>query len=227
MEKPKPSSPEAPPQPFNPATAHQELKEINLSDDESHSKDEETIIRTQMRNNNRYISFIDKVKINNRQPERANKSNSKVKSKIDGGSNSARLWQRRAIKDYNILSTFKNRISMSTIDNSTVSRRSKTEATGKIDGQAKHTTLEKNKDSFDPAISFKIEDRFREFKMLKESFLGSVFAKRMSDKIPQPIKHPGPPRSFPNKSFDDKTHRKSLEPKTERYNSGKKAEIPF
>jgi len=95
---------------------------------------------------------------------------------------------------------------LSTVDNSTTttrkSRRDQTTTT-KIDS---HPSYEKEKNTADVLSNFKVEDRLREFKMLKESFLRSVFAKSKDDHA-KPGNRLPPTRHFTNMSFDEKNHR--------------------
>jgi hypothetical protein len=182
----------------------QEIKEIRLSNNSS-SNEHENIPYFQP-NGHRHIPSVIVPKRTPRQAERPNKSSSQTRRPKESGVNGTKVWQHRQNKEIGVIKQFTNKHSLSTVDNSTTTtRKSRRDqpTTAKIDS---HPSYDKDKNGPDVLSNFKVEDRLREFKMLKESFLRSVFTKSKDDHAKPGSRLP-PTRHFTNKSFDEKNHR--------------------
>jgi hypothetical protein len=189
---------------------NEDTHEINLSHNSS-EEEHETIERNKISGS--YLSFVNKSKHSNFQTDRTAKSSGRNKVRKDIGQTATKDWQKRLHKDLSMMKPVvikKN--SLSTVDNSTTTKKSRKEYNPFPKGNVT-PIYQKNSDERETQAVFKTDDRLNEFKLLKESFLRSVFTKAKDD-IVKPISKSSHVRHFTNMSFDDKNYRNAMESAT-------------
>jgi len=188
--------------------AQNELHEIVLSDrsssEESETKmDNEYLMENRRKDTKTHFGPV-KNKLTPAFTDRTTPQKTRSKSKTHSGGSNQRSWTSRLSKDASLTKPSSSRTQTSVQDITSTYKKSKRDpqSLSKIES---HLSGVKAKLNSDNSSDLKMEERLREFKILKESFLKSVFSKTKEEPLKNPPKNGSHTVKFVNSSFEERS----------------------
>jgi hypothetical protein len=136
--------------------------------------------------------------------ERTTPQKTRSKSKTHSGGSNQKSWSSRLSKEAVLTKANSSRTQTSVQDITSTYKKNRRDpqSLAKIESQLSGS---KTKTALDNSTDQKMEERLREFKILKESFLKSVFTKAKQEPAKQPPKNNSHHVKFANSSFEERS----------------------